>query len=737
MGVKMKVLTIILNTLFIFFFGFNAHAKIIYSNDFNDDPTGPYTISNLNADWNNPPWAEGVSEGRVEIIDGPEALEGKSLKCRYPAYTLDRNQWQLFFDRGYEELYSSFWIKFADDFDFVITGKVPGFAGGRANAGGNKPNGRDGFGGILNWSKSGEVLQYVYHPDPHPYDPWGEGFLWNIGGQRYFQPGKWHYIENYVRMNTPGKHDGIIRGWFDGKLAFEKTSFRFRDIDSFAVDLFFFQTHFGGGGTQYQPKKDEFIYFDKFIIATERITSPQSLPKQASNGSTTIARWKNNKNGAFTMNFDDSMISQADIAVPAFIERGLVGTWYINPGTTRYKLRQEVWEVTCPEKGQDLGVHSMTHKGASSYEQADWEIGENVRIIWSLRPPNVSKLLSFCWPGATTWEISDKQKKELMTKYHLIHRRSMISARTDLGVDGDVMIKSAQKAISQRTWVSIHFHGIGDEYLSVEEDDFIQLLDYLVTVKDKLWIAGYINVHKYIEERDSAEVKLLEADSNQIRLRLTSQKNPALYDEPLTLITTVPSHWEDCLVVQDGNSAIFKVFSGSVMYNAIPGKGEIVLSSQANLHTTSSSTEMQKDYVANEGGTFELIIDNDFPAFTANRFWNSSKRVPGYYGNDYLWTYGGGGEAIVEWVFQLPSEGNYLVSAWWSAPYQTRASDAPYTIFHADGSTTVDVDQRANGSQWNKLGTYYFLPGETRVILTNDTSGNPVADALKITYIHD
>jgi hypothetical protein len=436
------------------------------------------------------------------------------------------------------------------------------------------------------------------------------------------------------------------------------------------------------------------------------------------------------------MNFDDSMVSQADVAVPAFIERGLVGTWYVNPGTSRYKSRQKVWEVTCPQTGQDLAVHSMTHEGASSYEQADWEIGENARIIWSLRPPSASKLLTFSWPGATTWKISDKQKKDLMNKYHLIHRRSQISARTDLGVNGDVMIKSAKKAISQRTWISIHFHGIGDEYLSVEEDDFIQLLDYLVTVKDQLWIAGFINVHKYIEERDSAEVTVLEADGDQIRLALTSDKDPVLYDEPLTLITTVPSHWDNCLVAQDGTSAGFNVKNGKVMYNAIPGKGEIVLRGQGDLQTAGIvKKDKTDDSMAEKVEAFEQIIDNDWPDFKKRGSWTTSGRVPGYYGNDYMWTAGGNGDASAEWVFQLPTEGKYQVLAWWSAPYKTRSSDAAYTIFHAGGSTTVDVDQRVNGSQWNDLGTFAFSSGEARVVLTNDSAGNPVADAVKITYV--
>ena len=88
----MKLLIIILNIFSIFFYALAIEAKIIYYNDFNDDPTGRYSVSNLKTDWNNPPWEDGVSEGRVDIIEGSEALEGKSLRCRYPAQTLDMNQ---------------------------------------------------------------------------------------------------------------------------------------------------------------------------------------------------------------------------------------------------------------------------------------------------------------------------------------------------------------------------------------------------------------------------------------------------------------------------------------------------------------------------------------------------------------------------------------------------------------------------------------------------------------------
>jgi hypothetical protein len=246
-----------------------ALARVVFQNDFNDDPTGTYSVSNLKADWNNPSWNDGVSDGRVTVIDGSEAYKGKSIKARYPAHSYGYVQWIARFDKHFDELYSSFWIKFDKNFDFVRGGKVPGMCGGMCNEGGDKPNGQDGFGGIMMWRPNGKVVQYVYHPDqPGMY---GEDFPWNIGGQRYFEPGQWHQIENYIKMNTPGQRNGMIKGWFDGELALEVANMRFRDVDTFGVDAFFFQTHFGGGDSSWQPNTDQHIYYDEFVVATERV----------------------------------------------------------------------------------------------------------------------------------------------------------------------------------------------------------------------------------------------------------------------------------------------------------------------------------------------------------------------------------------------------------------------------------------------------------------------------------
>ena len=108
--------------------------EVIFCNDFDDDNTGIYSIANLNSDWNNPPWDNGVTEGRVSVISGSEAYSGNSLRVLYPSNGVGPDeggaQWRLELGSSYTELYCSYKIKFQSGFDFVKGGKIPGLCGG-------------------------------------------------------------------------------------------------------------------------------------------------------------------------------------------------------------------------------------------------------------------------------------------------------------------------------------------------------------------------------------------------------------------------------------------------------------------------------------------------------------------------------------------------------------------------------------------------------------------------------
>jgi len=73
-------------------------------------------------------------------------------------------------------------------------------------------------------------------------------------------------------MNTPREKDGIIQAWLNGIKVLDRENIRFRDVENLSIDTDYFSTFFGGGDTSWAATKDEFIYFDDFIISTRAIT---------------------------------------------------------------------------------------------------------------------------------------------------------------------------------------------------------------------------------------------------------------------------------------------------------------------------------------------------------------------------------------------------------------------------------------------------------------------------------
>lgn len=246
-------------------------SRTLFSQDFNVAALGTYGPDALAAGWMGASPSTGVREGRASVVEGNEAREGRSLRVLYPAGGVSSQpsgaQWKMGVGR-HDELYCAYAVRFAPGFDFVKGGKLPGLAGGAANTGGNKPTGKDGWSARMMWRAGGEVVQYVYHVDqPTIY---GEDFQWDLGGQRYFRPGAWHRVEHRIVINTPGQRDGVVQGWFDGVQALDRRNVRFRDVDAFAIDAFYFSTFFGGSDPTWAAVKDEFVYFDQFTVATGR-----------------------------------------------------------------------------------------------------------------------------------------------------------------------------------------------------------------------------------------------------------------------------------------------------------------------------------------------------------------------------------------------------------------------------------------------------------------------------------
>ena len=120
------------------------------------------------------------------------------------------------------------------------------------------------------------------------------------------------------------------------------------------------------------------------------------------------------------------------------------------------------------------------------------------------------------------------------------------------------------------------------------------------------------------------------------------------------------------------------------------------------------------------------------PTVEVSGSWTESQTDLGYFKENYRYKAAGSGSSYVKWLFTIPTAGNYKVYAWWPAT-SGRVTNAPYTVTHAAGSTTVLMNQRLNGSRWNELGEFPFDAGTYSVMLTdNATGGTIAADAIRI-----
>lgn len=310
-------------------------------------------------------------------------------------------------------------------------------------------------------------------------------------------------------------------------------------------------------------------------------------------GATRIARWQGDRTAAFELMFDDSCPSHWQIAIPELVKRGLIGTFYLNPGKAEYTKFRGGWETNYWKLGMVYADHTMTHRGVHSLAEAEKEIGDCADIIRKIVPPGAAKLLAYGQPGVgpNDWTITRTELAGLLQAHHLI-------SRPDLGGHMAVyhlkttaaLLALADKAITNKSVEFIVFHGIErivpdwkyQDFWALKQAVFFPFLDGIQARRDQgdLWVTDPISAHRYEKERDSATVRVLESGAQRIRLECACAADPQFYDLPLTLVTRVPPDWKRGVVTQGTNTATVAVENGALRFEAVPGADPIRIESK-------------------------------------------------------------------------------------------------------------------------------------------------------------
>lgn len=161
-----------------------------------------------------------------------------------------------------QEYYLTYRIRFSDGFPFNKGGKLPGLSSsGSEFTGGRLPPKTGGWSARYMWRRKGDLELYLYHPKMK--GPTGE----RVALDFRCQPATWYTLTQRIRVNDPGKSNGLIQVWIDGTRHLDLTDLYLRGEDVGLADSFLFSTFFGGGSKDWAPDSDCSIQFDSFTIS--------------------------------------------------------------------------------------------------------------------------------------------------------------------------------------------------------------------------------------------------------------------------------------------------------------------------------------------------------------------------------------------------------------------------------------------------------------------------------------
>jgi len=192
-------------------------------------------------------------------------VDGGVLKVRYPAHSAspratgeDSSGAQLYLARArgpVDEARLTYRLRLPAGFDFVRGGKLPGLYGGTVTSGGSIPDGTNGFSTRYMWRARGAGEVYAYLPSSVEH-----GTSLGRGAWRW-PTGRWVEVEQHLRLNTPGRADGLLEVRVDGRRVWRAADLTFRTTRSLRIDGVFFSTFFGGGDVSWATPVDQAAEF--------------------------------------------------------------------------------------------------------------------------------------------------------------------------------------------------------------------------------------------------------------------------------------------------------------------------------------------------------------------------------------------------------------------------------------------------------------------------------------------
>jgi hypothetical protein len=312
----------------------------------------------------------------------------------------------------------------------------------------------------------------------------------------------------------------------------------------------------------------------------------------------TLANWLDNREAAVSLTFDDWSLGQQILAVPELNKRQIKATFFINGQSDYYKL------IALPKQGHEIGNHTVSHLDITTLNAEKF----NAEIYYFQREINKNipsqQCVTFAYPfgaGANkqnfvdsikkthiaargVWQITNANDPRLQYDFAKTENDYFNTNVVAVSKDSAFYAKMLDNVIDGGGHISFLYHSFdqgGYDFISMTK--FKQQLNSLKQRKDKIWLTIYSNAMRYHREKNCASLTELAApfdEKNTWKLSLTDTlTNNTVFNQPLTINLQVPSNVKSIKTIsQNGKQIEFKLTVNTIIFNAIPDNGVILLS---------------------------------------------------------------------------------------------------------------------------------------------------------------